>query len=241
MCFKFISLWLALTLLPVLASAELFRNAYMSFELPSNWQCSIEGTEWVCVSKYSQRAKEAIIILTAKEKGPTDSLLQYEQHLKQKKPLTSKQGKPLMSHVYTVKQVQINGHPWVDGMHINSEVENYYTRYLGTTKNQIAVLVTFSGHKQHYTKYSADFYKAIQSLRVIPPQMGLAGGKDSNLGGAKGNLESYGGGIGSIDMKPSDFPEEETSGFTESQKKVALLALMLAAIGLYLLRKKKKG
>lgn len=232
---------LTITFLPLFAHSELFRNAYMSFELPPNWQCKIEGTEWVCISKYSQRSKEAIIILTAKEKGPTDSLKQYEDYLKQKKPLTSKQGKQLLSHVYAVKQVQINGHPWVDGLHINSEVENYYSRYLATTKDSIAVLITFSGHKQHYTKYSADFYKAIQSLRVIPPQIGLAKGPNSgNYNSA--NQEIFGGGGSSnIPLDNNPFPEENVSGFSESQQKIIALALLLAAVGFYLIRKRKKG
>ena len=237
-----LNFWLAIFLFPVVSQAELFRNAYLSFELPPNWKCAIEGTEWVCVSKYSQRAKEAIIILTAKEKGPTDSLQQYTAHLKQKKPLQSKKGKQLMSHVYTVKQVQINGHPWVDGLHINSEVENYYTRYLATTKSNIAVLVTFSGHKQHYTKYSADFFKAIQSLRVIPPQPGLAKGPGAFGPGGRKNQEVIGGGaMGGLDMGSDQFPEEQGGGFSDTQTKVAALALLLAAIGFYLLRKRKKG
>ena len=46
------------------AQAELFRNAYVSFELPPNWACKLEKTEWVCTSKYAKNVKEAIIVLT---------------------------------------------------------------------------------------------------------------------------------------------------------------------------------
>ena len=31
--------------------AKLFRNAYVQFELPAQWNCNLEGTEWVCSSQ----------------------------------------------------------------------------------------------------------------------------------------------------------------------------------------------
>src|SRR5690606_2019872 len=125
------------------------------------------GTEWVCVSQFSQKSKEAIIILTAKEVGPTDTFQAYTAHLKTARTLPGPRGNPAQSKVYQVTQRQISGHPWVDGMHMGSEVTSYYTRYLATIKDRIAILVTFSAHKAHYTKYSNDFLKAIQSLRVV--------------------------------------------------------------------------
>ncbi|MCB0356226.1 MAG: LPXTG cell wall anchor domain-containing protein, partial [Bdellovibrionales bacterium] len=146
--------------------------------------------------------------------------------------------------VYTVKQVQINGQPWIDGLHINSEVENYYSRYLATTKGNIAVLITFSGHKQHYTKYSADFYKAIQSLRVLQTSSStLADGRGNHPGGyGNKSQETFGQGTALGPGLPLDqLPEEDVSGFSDTQTKVAALALLLAAIGFYLLKKRKKG
>ncbi len=236
-----ITLLLLFLISPSISQAELFRNAYLSFELPPNWRCRNEVTEWVCISKFSKKSKEAIIILTAKEKGPTDSLQQYEGHLKQKKTLTTKKGKQIMSHVYTVKKVQINGHTWVDGLHISSEVENYYTRYMATTKGPIAVLVTFSGHRQHYTKYSADFFKAIKSLRVIPPQFGQAGNSGRKKFKGKGNSEVYGrGGMGGLKLPNDAFPEEDSTGFSDMQTNIIAIAMILAAIGFYLIRKRKK-
>jgi LPXTG-motif cell wall-anchored protein len=222
-------------------NAELFKNSYVSFELPPHWTCKTEVTEWVCISQYNQKSKEAMIILTAKEKGPTDSLEQYETYLKGIHSIPSKRGTTLNSHVYTVKRIQVNGHPWVDGLHINSEIENYYTRYLATFKDSVSVLVTFSGHKEHYTKYSQDFFKAIQSLRVMPPQMQNFGSGS----GKGGSTNPSGGTFGTSVSDPLDpggmnFPEEMTN--TESDNKTTLLAiiLILAAVGIYLIKKKKK-
>ncbi len=235
------SIWLVILLLPHYGHCELFKNSYLSFELPPHWQCKTEVTEWYCVSKYNQKVKEAMIVLTAKEKGPTDTLAQYEAYLKEKRPFTTKTGKQISSHVYTVKKVQINGHPWVDGLHINAEVDNYYTRYLATTKDQIAILVTFSGHKEHYTKYSHDFFKAIQSLRVTPPQLqqGLAGTARPG-GGANPMSGTYGASL-SDPLNPigDGFPEENTSGLSDAQTKALAIALILFAVGFYLLKKRK--
>ncbi|MGZ3747364.1 MAG: hypothetical protein ACXWRE_08345, partial [Pseudobdellovibrionaceae bacterium] len=139
-------------LLPILltsaAHAKVFRNAYISFELPPSWNCNLEQTEWVCRSESSKEAKEAIIILTAKEVGPTDSPQLYEAHLNSPIALNLKTGGTAESKVvYKAKTVQINDQPWIDGLHMSSEVANYFTRYLATIKGHIAVLVTFSAHK----------------------------------------------------------------------------------------------
>ena len=88
---------LMITTLPLTSSAKVFRNAYISFELPQKWQCKIEGTEWVCSSTFRQQSREAVIILTAKEVGPTDNISAYEAHLKQPRLITSKAGKPTRS------------------------------------------------------------------------------------------------------------------------------------------------
>src|SRR5882757_6856334 len=81
------------------ASAKRFRNAYVSFELPPNWNCKLEGAEWVCENDYSKKQKEAIIILTAKEVGPSDSLAAYMSHLQTARVLPDSKGAPQKSKV----------------------------------------------------------------------------------------------------------------------------------------------
>jgi hypothetical protein len=53
---------LAIILLSFTAQAKVFRNAYISFEMPETWKCNLEQTEWVCRSEQTKEAKEAIII-----------------------------------------------------------------------------------------------------------------------------------------------------------------------------------
>ena len=218
---------LAVILLSFTAHAKVFRNAYISFEMPESWKCNLEQTEWVCRSEQTKESKEAIIILTAKEVGPTDTFPLYEAHLNSPIPLMTKTGATAESKVvYKSKTVQINDQAWIDSLHLGSEVPNYFTRYLATIKDRVAILVTFSAHKQFYTKYSQDFFKAVMSLRVIATK-NLAARPDL---GIRPGSETLGGGIGSA--IPTDMYQEEAGEKKGGGKEMILGgALLLAALG----------
>ncbi len=225
---------------PDAANAARFSNSYVSFELPNKWSCQLTDTEWVCRNgEAGDKQKEAVIILTAKEVGPSDNLQAYEAHLKTPRALPSALGAPSQSQILNVTQRQINNHPWVDGMHLSSEVRDYYTRYVATTKDKIAILVTFSAHKAYYSRYTNDFFKAIQSLRVLNTR-GLL-----NLGGAGGGLGDGGtlgtGGIdaGALPDMGEEFPEESGGG-GDATLGILVIAALLAAFGVFLLMRKKK-
>ncbi len=222
-------------------SAKAFRNAYLAFEMPDHWNCSLEQTEWVCRSADSKEAKEAIIILTAKEVGPSDSFQIYESYLNQpiKQKIRSQSGDQ-SKIIYKSKNSQINNHAWVDGLHLGSEVPNYYTRYMATIKDSVAILVTFSSHKDFYTKYSPDFLKAINSLQVIATKNLLA--RRDQHGIRPPGTETFG--VPSQAM-PMDVIQ---SGLEESKRprrdnsiKFLGIALILLAIGIFFyLRAKRK-
>lgn len=181
---------LATMIMAIPAQAKLFRNAYIAFEMPETWRCNLEVTEWVCRSEQGKESKEAIIILTAKEVGPTDTFPFYEQHLN--KPITIQTrggGKADSQIVYKPKNVSINDQPWIDGLHLGSEVPNYFTRYLATIKDRIAVLVTLSAHKNYYDRYSNEFFKTVMSLRVIATKDLLS---KPDMGGVRGAGEVMG-------------------------------------------------
>lgn len=233
---------LAVILLSFSAQAKVFRNAYIAFEMPETWKCNLEQTEWVCRSEQTKESKEAIIILTAKEVGPTDTFALYESHLNAPITVNSRVGGPSTSKVvYKAKSVQINDQAWIDSLHLGSEVPNYFTRYLATIKDKIAILVTFSAHKQFYTKYSQDFFKAVMSLRVIASKNLLA---KPDLGTIRPGSETLGAPIGSA--MPADMMQgEEMEGGSGKNKNMLLAgALILAALGAYIFmksRKKKKS
>lgn len=233
---------LAALLLSSAAHAKRFRNAYVSFELPPNWTCNLEGTEWVCVNEFSAKAKEAIIILTAKEAGPTDTLPAYLAHVQQVKMIPGPDKKPIKSKVIHAKERQIAGHIWIDGLHEGSEVASYYTRYLATVKDKIAILVTFSAHRSHYTKYSADFIKAIESLRVVATKDLLS---DKPQVAPRTGQETIGAPIGSavpIDLTPEQVPEESSSPLgNKADMWIGLIMLFGALAAYFYMKRNKKG
>ncbi len=149
------------------AYAKRFANKYAEFELPSGWECELEGSEWVCQSTNADRKKEAIIILAAKIRGEQDDLDKYQQYLKQTKIYVLPGGKKQVSESKYVKMKTINAQRWVDALHLASEVPGFYTRYLATVKEDLGVAVTFSVSKEHYAAYQTIFDKIIASLRVF--------------------------------------------------------------------------
>lgn len=220
------------------AESKVFRNAYISFEIPDNWKCQLEQTEWVCrpdPDQYPKESKEAIVILTAKEVGPTDSIPLYENHLNNPILMTGRGGTPIPSKVqYKAKKVLVNDQEWVDGLHLGSEVPNYFTRYYASIKDKIAILVTFSTHQSFYAKYSGDIFKAIQSMRVIASKNLLA---RPEMGPLRPGSETIGTSI--AQHLPADMNSQEapTEGKSSSMPIYIGLALILAALGIYFWKK----
>lgn len=183
-----LSVFILIALSCALAHGKQFSNSYVSFNLPPNWNCKVAGTEWVCRSSNNDQAKQAIIVLTAKEVGPNDNFAYYNQYLKVPKTPKHRDGTvATSSKVQHLKTVQIANHPWVDGLHLGSLLPNFYSRYLVTIKEKIAVLVTFSAKKEFYTLYSRHFFEAINSLRVT-----ATAGKQFPKGTLKGANEQFG-------------------------------------------------
>lgn len=225
-------------LLPTPSAARTFKNAYISFEMLDNWKCSLEQTEWVCRAEDPQEAKEAVIILTAKEKGPTDSFPLYENHMSNPIVTKNRAGGTLTSNiVYKSTQLKINDQPWLDALHGNSEVQNYLTRYLATIKDQIAILVTFSAHNKYYSKHSVNFAKTVKSLRVIASKDLLS---RPDLGPLRGAGETLGAGIGQAmpaDLLASEEGASQSSkGLFKNKSVLGLLVLLLALVMYILLR-----
>ncbi len=212
---NFLTVFICLGLFSFNAQSRTFKNAYISFEMQDNWKCNLEQTEWVCRADDPQEAKEAVIILTAKEKGPTDSFALYESHLNSPINTVTRAGTAMTSTVkYKAQNVKINDQPWLDGLHQDSEVQNYFTRYMATIKDQIAILVTFSAHNKLYAKHSGNFEKTIRTFRVIATKDLL---NRPDLGPLRGSGELLGpGSVGGA--APSDLLVDAGDGSTGGKK-----------------------
>lgn len=180
------------------------------------------------------------MILTAKEAGPQDNFNQYVAHLKQIKSQPLPNGKPTPSKIkQPPRQRKINGHPWVDSLHLGSEIPGYYTRYLATIKDKLAILVTASAHQKYYTKYSSDFFKLAESLRVIasknlfapPPSLAMRPPIGAPPTAQLPPLPTEG------DIAP--LPGSGTGAKSDSSTPLALLGFLLLLGGLYYWRKSR--
>lgn len=157
--------------------AKTFTSQFCQFELPPGWECALEGTEWVCQSTNEDRKKEAIIILAAKERGPQDSMMEYQAYLKKSKTFNLPGGKTQVSEPKDIKMRDVNGQQWVDALHLASEVPGFYTQYMATVKESLGIAVTFSVGKDFYDLYRGVFENIIATMRVFVPKKYQQGGE----------------------------------------------------------------
>ncbi len=215
-----------------------YKTSYLSFDLPPNWECVPEGTEYVCASGVVKGKRDAVIVFTAKERGPSDSPSAYEQHLKMPKTIPNEKNQPAQSKVIKVVRNLIGGQEWIDGLHDSSEVFNYYTRYLATVKDNLGILVTFSAHRKSYSKYSQDFDRAIRSLVVLKIPTAAPLGNTT----ATGPTTGQGMGIPSLpglDQTPEpDAGAGSEGGGTPMSTVLGIALLFLAIVGYLVLRRK---
>jgi hypothetical protein len=169
------------------AGAKTFQNSYVSFEMPNNWACLQEGVAWTCTSTNVVEAKEAVIVLAAKVAGPEDTIPNFVNHLKQPKKITTKVGTPMPSTVMYAQKRTVSGMEWVQAQHVGSEIQDYYTLYLATVKDRLAILISFSAEKTKIGKYNPIFDGAIQSIKIVANQQLLfpkvQPGQNSNMMG----------------------------------------------------------
>ena len=144
-----------------------FKTDFISFQLSNQWNCQMDGTEYVCRPEAKFKKADAIIIIAAKIPGKEDNLKAYMHYLKEPKKITDYKGRPLHSKVSFAKVKPIQATEWVDAIHVSSELKNFYTRYLATVKNGIAILVTYSVARSRHQLYTAELNRMVDSMKVI--------------------------------------------------------------------------
>ena len=222
------------------AHAAKFANQFVEFELPPQWSCNLEGAEWVCQSADDTKKRDAIIVLAAKLKGDQDSIDQYLTYLKAAKTYTSVTGKPVKSEPKTGSTVNINGQPWVDALHLESEIPGFYTRYLATVKMDIGVLVTYSVNKAKYQSYLASFETMVKTLKVFrkPGAINTGGGPNTSL---FNNTTIPAGSVSdtSVFGNPNAAPDAAPRQNGKGSSSMPMLLLGAGVIAFFLWRRKK--
>jgi hypothetical protein len=223
-------------LLPFSSFAKNFANQFIEFQLPDKWECQLDGTEWVCQSTDEQKKRDAIIVLAAKiKKAGMDELSVYKAHLEKPQTYQSLSGETITSEPRYVKEIDISGKQWIDSLHLQSEIPDFYTRYLATVEADLGILVTFSVRKDKYDEYAPDIENMVKSLRAFRKQgeINAGGGNGANVDSSGVLFPDESGGGGTVKKAPTK--QSEDAG-------MAVLLLLVAAggIGFFLWKKKKK-
>ena len=221
--------------------AAKFANQFVEFEKPLNWECSLEGAEWVCQSTDEQRKRDAIIVLAAKLKGDHDSLDKYQEYLAKPRVFNAPNGKSVKSDPKYAQIKQFNAHPWVDALHLESEIPGFYTRYLATVKEDIGVLVTYSINKAKFADYQQQFDDLVKSIKVFrSPTLNA-----KTIGGQAGSLFTQSphlaGGVNPLAEGIQPAKEGDKPKPKKADDDMMLYALGLAAVVGFIIYKKKKA
>jgi hypothetical protein len=229
---KIYALFVVALLLPLHSYAKTFANQFIEFQLPEKWECQLDGTEWVCQSTDEQKKRDAIIVLAAKIKKPgMDELSVYKAHLEKPATYESLNGEKITSEPRYVKDLDISGKPWVDSLHLASEIPDFYTRYLATVEADLGILVTFSVRKDKYDEYAPDIEAMAKSMRAFRKPGGV---NDGTTGAA-------------VDPTTTVFPTEGGGGTKKPRPEgggdaglMILLAIAVVGGGGFFIWKKKQ-
>jgi hypothetical protein len=234
---KIYALVLLAVFFPLHSFAKTFANQFIEFQLPEKWECQLDGTEWVCQSTDEQKKRDAIIVLAAKIKKPgMDELPKYEEHLKAPQVYQSLSGEQITSEPRYVKQIDISGHAWIDSLHLQSEIPDFYTRYLATVEADLGILVTFSVRKDKYDEYAPDIENMVKTLRAFRKAGEVNGGAGGGGDTAPGDVVfGGGGGGGGGGGKKKAADSGETAGAA-----VLFLLLIAGGVGFFLWKKKQQ-
>lgn len=141
------------------------QTAYVSFDHPEGWKCELSQGVWICQSTQEPDRKESVVLSIATVQTEWDSLDNFENYLKQTRTIQNETGEPVTSKISYVRKRNIHGHQWVDSLQFNSEVPGFWARYLATTHNKLAILITYIVSDSHYKNLAPIFERMVSSLK----------------------------------------------------------------------------
>lgn len=148
------------------AYASKFSNQYSELELPAGIACQQNGSKWVCQNTDPAKKQDVFIHILAKiKKGDQDTLDKYLEKLKVDKSykISKGMGRSIMKYA---EIVNYNGQAWVEALHQESELPGYYTYYLETVIQDLAILIAASIDIKKYDQYSDSIRQMFTTIKV---------------------------------------------------------------------------
>lgn len=216
-----------------------FTTQYVSFDQPEGWACELSQGVFICQSTTDPDRKEALVMSIATVATEWDTLENYENYLKQPRNIPNEQGGEITSKVTYVRRRNINGFVWVDSLQQNSELPGFWSRYLATVQNQLAILITYIVSEERYQTLAPQFERMVTSLKPnkdfnlnVATKQGQVTTEGAEVLGAQKNILSQ----RLKAKKPDPVLPPEKSTFPTTQ--LALFILAIVALILFVRRKK---
>jgi len=235
----------ALFLVSALAQTKEFKSKFIQFDLPRNWSCQKEDIDWVCQPDNVVERTEAIVVVVRKQRDPVDDTFKkFKAYLGQQKSMIDLSGKSYRSQVKYLKTKKIQGHEWVDSLQTGSEIPNFYSRYLVTTKEKITGMISYHVAESVWAKW-AEPLSAMADSAVIRFDENAYNElvKTPNaepLFGSRPSVSTVARRQPVLDNKSNIDAQKESSDGLQPGQMIAL-AFLLGGIGFFVYHKKKNG
>ena len=148
------------------------RTPFITMEHPQGWQCEVSQKIYLCQSTLASDRKESILLIITTEASSWDNLDNYLEYLKKPRPLITEKGKKIKPDIIYVRKRSYNGKEWVDSLQKNSELPNFFTRYVATTTlvgtKRYAILITYLISEKRYKKLAPIFERMLATLKINP-------------------------------------------------------------------------
>lgn len=219
------------------ASAKTFKTQFIKIDLPPNWDCRQEEIDWVCQPDNLAERSEAILVVVTKSVNEVDDTLdKYEEELKKERDMRDLLGNAYKSQIKYVRRREIQKWPWVDALHLGSEIPGFYTRYVASIREKVAGLLTYSIAESVYPKYAQLMDQMIDSAEIYfdPKAFAEAMQGSGSLLGARGRTKGR--------LAPG-LEKAKEPGPTEGMDMTKIFggAIILGALGYYVYSKRKGG
>ncbi len=145
--------------------AMALKTAYVSFDHPDGWRCELSQGVWICQSTLEGERRESVVLSIATMATEWDSVDNYLEYLKKPRTITDDQGKPVQAEVKYARKRDINGVTWVDSLQSNSELPGFWSRYVATVHNKLAILITYVVSDEQYKRLAPQFDRMVASMR----------------------------------------------------------------------------